>query len=104
MTFRKHAATSQPCARSLVGAARARMLALRVRPSGDLHQETQGLSSDTSTRTLSRDAPVLAAHHAATQSQPRRVMFIINSLAGGGAERVMCTLLRASESEQRDCR
>lgn len=30
-------------------------------------------------------------------------MFIINSLAGGGAERVMCTLLRASESEQRDC-
>jgi glycosyltransferase involved in cell wall biosynthesis len=31
-------------------------------------------------------------------------MFLINSLAGGGAERVMCTLLRASEAEQRDCR
>jgi N-acetylgalactosamine-N,N'-diacetylbacillosaminyl-diphospho-undecaprenol 4-alpha-N-acetylgalactosaminyltransferase len=32
----------------------------------------------------------------------RRVAFIINSLAGGGAERVMCTLLRASEEERRD--
>jgi glycosyltransferase involved in cell wall biosynthesis len=32
----------------------------------------------------------------------RRVLFIINSLTGGGAERVMCTLLRASENEQRD--
>ncbi|MBI2257151.1 MAG: glycosyltransferase [Proteobacteria bacterium] len=31
----------------------------------------------------------------------RRVGFIINSLAGGGAERVMCTLLRASEEERR---
>lgn len=29
----------------------------------------------------------------------RRVVFIINSLAGGGAERVMCTLLRASKAE-----
>ncbi|MDY0872573.1 glycosyltransferase [Dongia rigui] len=34
--------------------------------------------------------------------QRRRVAFIINSLAGGGAERVMCTLLRASEEERRD--
>lgn len=32
----------------------------------------------------------------------RQVAFIINSLAGGGAERVMCTLLRASEEERRD--
>jgi N-acetylgalactosamine-N,N'-diacetylbacillosaminyl-diphospho-undecaprenol 4-alpha-N-acetylgalactosaminyltransferase len=32
----------------------------------------------------------------------RRVLFIINSLAGGGAERVMCTLLRASQGELRD--
>jgi len=32
----------------------------------------------------------------------RHVAFIINSLAGGGAERVMCTLLRASEEERRD--
>jgi N-acetylgalactosamine-N,N'-diacetylbacillosaminyl-diphospho-undecaprenol 4-alpha-N-acetylgalactosaminyltransferase len=32
----------------------------------------------------------------------RHVAFVINSLAGGGAERVMCTLLRASEEEGRD--
>ncbi|WP_162917516.1 glycosyltransferase [Dongia deserti] len=32
----------------------------------------------------------------------RQVLFIINSLAGGGAERVMCTLLRASQGELRD--
>lgn len=32
----------------------------------------------------------------------RHAAFIINSLAGGGAERVMCTLLRASEEERRD--
>ena len=37
------------------------------------------------------------------QAQPRRhVVFVINSLAGGGAERVMSTLLRASEEEQRE--
>lgn len=30
----------------------------------------------------------------------QHVAFIINSLAGGGAERVMCTLLRASEEER----
>ena len=35
---------------------------------------------------------------AATQGR-RRILFIINSLAGGGAERVMCTLLRASQGE-----
>lgn len=29
----------------------------------------------------------------------RRIIFMINSLAGGGAERVMCTLLRHSEAE-----
>ena len=39
----------------------------------------------------------------ATQER-RRVLFIINSLEGGGAERVMCTLLRASEGELRDSR
>jgi N-acetylgalactosamine-N,N'-diacetylbacillosaminyl-diphospho-undecaprenol 4-alpha-N-acetylgalactosaminyltransferase len=33
----------------------------------------------------------------------RHVVFVINSLAGGGAERVMCTLLRASEDELRAC-
>jgi glycosyltransferase involved in cell wall biosynthesis len=38
------------------------------------------------------------ASAAATQGR-RRILFIINSLAGGGAERVMCTLLRASEGE-----
>jgi N-acetylgalactosamine-N,N'-diacetylbacillosaminyl-diphospho-undecaprenol 4-alpha-N-acetylgalactosaminyltransferase len=36
-----------------------------------------------------------------TSGKPRRrVAFVINSLAGGGAERVMCTLLRASEAER----
>ena len=39
-----------------------------------------------------------------TADRPRHVVFIINSLAGGGAERVMCTLLRASAEELRDCR
>ena len=38
----------------------------------------------------------------ATQPAKRRwrSAFVINSLAGGGAERVMCTLLRASEAER----
>jgi glycosyltransferase involved in cell wall biosynthesis len=36
------------------------------------------------------------------QQARRRVLFIINSLAGGGAERVICTLLRASQGELRD--
>jgi glycosyltransferase involved in cell wall biosynthesis len=36
------------------------------------------------------------------QQARKRVLFIINSLAGGGAERVMCTLLRASQDELRD--
>jgi glycosyltransferase involved in cell wall biosynthesis len=40
---------------------------------------------------------------AVAQPARRRVLFLINSLAGGGAERVMCTLLRASQSELRDC-
>lgn len=44
------------------------------------------------------------AHLAATEGRTRQVMFMINSLAGGGAERVMCTLLRASQAEQRDVR
>ncbi len=58
------------------------------------------MTSDTSTQALSPD-PVLSK--AAIQSRAKRVMFIINSLAGGGAERVMCTLLRASEAERHDC-
>jgi N-acetylgalactosamine-N,N'-diacetylbacillosaminyl-diphospho-undecaprenol 4-alpha-N-acetylgalactosaminyltransferase len=36
------------------------------------------------------------------QPARKRVLFIINSLAGGGAERVICTLLRASQGELRD--
>jgi glycosyltransferase involved in cell wall biosynthesis len=36
---------------------------------------------------------------AVAQQARKRVLFIINSLAGGGAERVMCTLLRASQGE-----
>lgn len=59
------------------------------------------MTSDTSTRALSPN-PVRTG--AVIESPAKRVMFIINSLAGGGAERVMCTLLRASEAEQRDCR
>lgn len=35
-----------------------------------------------------------------TVARRRRVAFIINSLSGGGAERVMCTLLRASGVER----
>lgn len=35
-------------------------------------------------------------------ARKRRVAFILNSLAGGGAERVMCTLLRASAVERAD--
>jgi glycosyltransferase involved in cell wall biosynthesis len=41
---------------------------------------------------------------AVAQQARKRVLFIINSLAGGGAERVMCTLLRASQGELRDSR
>jgi glycosyltransferase involved in cell wall biosynthesis len=41
---------------------------------------------------------------AVAQQACKRVLFIINSLAGGGAERVMCTLLRASQGELRDSR
>jgi N-acetylgalactosamine-N,N'-diacetylbacillosaminyl-diphospho-undecaprenol 4-alpha-N-acetylgalactosaminyltransferase len=32
----------------------------------------------------------------------KRVLFLINSLTGGGAERVMCTLLRHSEAERQE--
>jgi N-acetylgalactosamine-N,N'-diacetylbacillosaminyl-diphospho-undecaprenol 4-alpha-N-acetylgalactosaminyltransferase len=41
---------------------------------------------------------------AVAQPARKRVLFIINSLAGGGAERVICTLLRASQGELRDSR
>ncbi len=41
---------------------------------------------------------------AAPDRARRHVVFIINSLAGGGAERVMSTLLRASHAELRDYR
>src|SRR5262245_56777058 len=64
-------------------------------------------NSSVSTRTLppSGHAPkAVAGHGAATEGRSRRVMFMINSLAGGGAERVMCTLLRASDAEQHDFR
>lgn len=63
--------------------------------------------SSVSARSLSPADPALNAgtgHATATRSRTRQVMFIINSLAGGGAERVMCTLLRASQAEQRDFR
>ncbi len=35
-------------------------------------------------------------------TQRKRVLFLINSLVGGGAERVMCTLLRHSEAEREE--
>ncbi|HEY3146817.1 MAG TPA: glycosyltransferase [Dongiaceae bacterium] len=40
----------------------------------------------------------------AAQRARSHLLFMINSLAGGGAERVMCTLLRASQDELRDHR
>lgn len=43
-------------------------------------------------------------HLAGARGGTKRVLFLINSLAGGGAERVMCTLLGASQPEQVDCR
>lgn len=62
---------------------------------------------------LSTTARVLRADSADVEAEAapalpgearRHVVFVINSLAGGGAERVMCTLLRASEGELRACR
>lgn len=63
--------------------------------------------SDTSTsaRSLPATEPALesgAIPFAATGARTKRVLFLINSLSGGGAERVMCTLLSASQAEQRD--
>jgi N-acetylgalactosamine-N,N'-diacetylbacillosaminyl-diphospho-undecaprenol 4-alpha-N-acetylgalactosaminyltransferase len=46
--------------------------------------------------------PTDASAVAVGQQARKRVLFIINSLAGGGAERVICTLLRASQGELRD--
>ena len=40
----------------------------------------------------------------AAERARKHVVFMINSLAGGGAERVMCTLLRASRDQLRDHR
>ena len=63
--------------------------------------------SSASARHLPPADPTLnadAVHSAATESRTKQVMFMINSLAGGGAERVMCPLLRASQEEQRHIR
>src|SRR5688500_13128925 len=54
--------------------------------------------------TSARAAPTDVSAGAVAQQARKRVLFIINSLAGGGAERVMCTLLRASQGELRDSR
>src|SRR4029453_9791140 len=54
----------------------------------------------TSVRTLPADSSNMKSSAVADQAR-RRVLFIINSLAGGGAERVICTLLRASPGEVR---
>jgi N-acetylgalactosamine-N,N'-diacetylbacillosaminyl-diphospho-undecaprenol 4-alpha-N-acetylgalactosaminyltransferase len=59
---------------------------------GDLSTSARSLPAESSNVTSSA-----VAGHAR-----QRVLFIINSLAGGGAERVMCTLLRASQGELRD--
>jgi N-acetylgalactosamine-N,N'-diacetylbacillosaminyl-diphospho-undecaprenol 4-alpha-N-acetylgalactosaminyltransferase len=60
----------------------------------------------TSARTLSPEPPAVTAGAIgpAPNHARRHVVFIINSLAGGGAERVMSTLLRASHAELRDHR
>ena len=52
--------------------------------------------------TSARAVPTDVSAGAAARQARERVLFIINSLAGGGAERVMCTLLRASQAELRD--
>lgn len=62
--------------------------------------ETGHLPSDLTTS--ARAAPTDVSADAAAQQQRKRFLFIINSLAGGGAERVICTLLRASQGELRD--
>jgi glycosyltransferase involved in cell wall biosynthesis len=65
--------------------------------------ETGHLAGDlsTSARSLPADSSGVTSSAVADHAR-RRVLFIINSLAGGGAERVMCTLLRASQGELRD--
>src|SRR5687768_3659478 len=52
--------------------------------------------------TSARDVPTDVSAGVVAQQARKRVLFIINSLAGGGAERVMCTLLRASQGELGD--
>src|SRR5687767_4807328 len=52
--------------------------------------------------TSARAAPTDVSAGAVARQARKRVIFIINSLAGGGAERVMCTLLRASQAELKD--
>ena len=52
--------------------------------------------------TSARAAPTDVSAAAVARQVRKRVVFIINSLAGGGAERVICTLLRASQDELRD--
>jgi glycosyltransferase involved in cell wall biosynthesis len=52
--------------------------------------------------TSARVAPTDVSAVAVPQQARKRVLFIINSLAGGGAERVMCTLLHASQDEFED--
>ena len=52
--------------------------------------------------TSARAVPTDVSAGAVAQQARKRVLFIINSLAGGGAERVMCTLLRASQGELGD--
>jgi glycosyltransferase involved in cell wall biosynthesis len=52
--------------------------------------------------TSARAVPTDVGAGAVARQARKRVLFIINSLAGGGAERVMCTLLRASQSELGD--
>src|SRR5688500_17855311 len=52
--------------------------------------------------TSARAVPTDVGAGAVARQARKRVLFIINSLAGGGAERVMCTLLRASQGELGD--
>jgi glycosyltransferase involved in cell wall biosynthesis len=52
--------------------------------------------------TSARAVPTDVRARAVANQARRRVLFIINSLTGGGAERVISTLLRASQGELRD--
>jgi N-acetylgalactosamine-N,N'-diacetylbacillosaminyl-diphospho-undecaprenol 4-alpha-N-acetylgalactosaminyltransferase len=75
---------------------------------GDHQAEIGHLPCDlsTSAHSMPTDSSNMKAGEAgvAARGARKHMLFMINSLAGGGAERVMCTLLRASQDELREHR